>query len=101
MDLVLQARQPGRGRPRSPRGLQSQRRVQRHLVRGQVRSETRTDMIINARFLGLCQVHKGMHWGVGIGGFGCGKGCWEEVHDRALKIRASYRFNFRNGGKGS
>ena len=50
-------------------------------------------LIINTRFLGLCQVHKGMHRGVGVGGFGCGKDCWEEararVHERALKIRAS------------
>ena len=30
-------------------------------------------MIINARFLGLCQVHKGMRWGVGLVGFGVGR----------------------------
>ena len=48
-------------------------------------------LIINARFLGLCQVHKAMRWGFGVGGFGCRKGCWEEahaqVHDRALRIK--------------
>ena len=37
------------------------------------------DMIVNNRFLGLCQVHKGMRWGVEVGGFECGKGCWEEA----------------------
>ena len=38
-------------------------------------------------------MHKGRHWGVGLGGFGCREGFWEEahgrVHDRAQKIRAS------------
>ena len=30
-------------------------------------------MTINARFLGLCQMHKGRHWGVGLVVLGAGR----------------------------
>ena len=39
-----------------------------------------TLLVFNARFLGLCQMHKGRRFGVGIGGFMYREGCWEEAH---------------------
>ena len=46
--------------------------------------KSKEGLIMNARFFGLCQMHKGMRLGVGIGGFWCKEGCWEEAHALVL-----------------